>query len=412
MDPRIERLQRRYVTNPGTLSLAGGLPDADTFRLEALARALRNAGPQALQYDWPEGLASLRARIALRLKQRGVRVTAGDVIVTNGAQQAIDVATRVLTRETGRVWVPHECYPAALELFRARGLSLTTEPEGADLAYAMPSVANPSGLPLDTEHRNALLEQSPFVIEDDAYAELTFDGTSEPPLLARAPERVAYVGTFSKTLCPGLRVGWLVVPLTHREAARRAKQLMDLQSNGLGQALVERFLAVEDFDGHLADLRRHYARRAEALAEAVRRELPSMTFAEPRGGFSLWLHSDLPGDDAELLATALSQGVSFDPGSDFRPSGASAPLALRLSFSSLPIDSMPEAARRLARGVAEYARRHATCKLPLHGNASNPSEENTQGQHQDPPKGGGEATEEAHPATKRSRRAPAAATRG
>jgi 2-aminoadipate transaminase len=411
VDPRIERLQRRFVASPRVLSLAGGLPATDTFPLPALARSLRNAGARALQYDWPEGRAELRARIAARLSSRGAHVNAGDVIVTNGAQQAIDVATGLLTAGSGRVSVPPECYPAALELFRARGLAVGTEAVNADFAYAMPLVGNPAGLSLDSEERRALLERSAFVVEDDAYAELVFDGTCAAPLLAAAPERVVHVGTFSKTLCPGLRVGWLVVPPSYREAARRAKQLMDLQSNGLAQCLVERFLALEDFDRHLEKLRKYYARRASALAEAVRRELPSFHFEEPRGGFSLWVTSELPGDDAELLATALSLGVSFDPGSDYRPTGASAPLAMRLSFSSLPISSMREAAHRLARAVAAYAIRHATCKVDSHGNPSNPPEKAPKDRRRSASTPGAARREETDPAEERDRRAATAAAR-
>ncbi len=412
VDPRIERLQRRFVTSPRVLSLAGGLPATDTFPLAALARSLRNAGANALQYDWPEGRAELRARIAARLSKRGAHVVAGDVIVTNGAQQAIDVATGLLTAGSGRVWVPPECYPAALELFRARGLELGTDPANADFAYAMPLVGNPAGLTMSPEERTALLEQGRFVVEDDAYAELVFDGTCAAPLLAAAPDRVVHVGTFSKTLCPGLRVGWLVVPPAYREAARRAKQLMDLQSNGLAQCLVERFLALEDFDRHLGMLRTHYARRAAALADAVRRELPSFRFEEPRGGFSLWVTSELAGDDAELLELSLSLGVSFDPGSDYRPSGASAPLSMRLSFSSLPIRSMREAARRLARAVAAYAARHTACKVDPHGHPSNPPEKTTKGRRS-PARATARTKirDQADPAEERGRRAAAAAAR-
>jgi 2-aminoadipate transaminase len=412
LDPRIDRLQRRSVASPDVLSLAGGLPAEETFPLEGLARALRNAGTRALQYDWPEGRAELRARIATRLERRGARVDAGDVIVTNGAQQAIDIATRLVTDEGDSVWVPGECYPAALELFRARGLRLVTAPHpDVDLAYAMPLVANPTGQRLGGPERKALLEESPFVLEDDAYAELAFDGRCDSPLFAAAPDRVASVGTFSKTLCPGLRVGWLVVPPAYREAARRAKQLMDLQSNGLAQCLVERFLALEDFERHLEGLRKHYARRAAALVEAVHRELPSFRFREPRGGFSLWVSSELPGDDAELLATALAHGVSFDPGGDFRPSGAAAPLAMRLSFSSLPIPSMREAIRRLARAVSAYAGRHAACRTRAHVHPPNFAQEATKVRHPATPPGDEPAAEEAHPAEERSGRATSAAAR-
>jgi 2-aminoadipate transaminase len=413
VDPRIDRLQRRSVENPGVLSLAGGLPAEETFPLEGLARSLRNAGTRALQYDWPEGRAELRARIAARLARRGAPVDAGDIIVTNGAQQAIDIAIRLVTEEGDEISVPAECYPAALELFRARGLHLVVGPHPESrLAYAMPVVANPTGAALDGSERDALLGKSRFVVEDDAYAELAFDGGCDSPLFPSAPDRVAHVGTFSKTLCPGLRVGWLVVPPAYRDAARRAKQLMDLQSNGLAQCMIERFLALEDFDRHLEMLRGYYACRAAALAEAVRQELPSFRFREPRGGFSLWVTTDLPGDDAELLATALAHGVSFDPGGDFRPNGAATPLAMRLSFSSLPIPSMQEAVRRLARAVAAYANRHAACRSGPHVHPPNLSQEATEGRQQAASSNDDHATAQADPAEERSGRAPPAAAPG
>jgi 2-aminoadipate transaminase len=396
---------------PGVLSLAGGLPASETFPVEAFASALRMAGAQALQYDWPEGRAGLRSRIAARLAKRGARVDPGDVIVTSGAQQAIDLATRLVAPEAGCVWVPEECYPAALELFRARGLRLSTDPEGATLSYAMPLVGNPRGNALDGTERSALLERSPFIIEDDAYAELAFDGTCGPPLFAEAPERVAHVGTFSKTLCPGLRVGWLVVPPAYREAARRAKQVMDLQANGLAQSVVERFLALYDFDRHIGKLREHYERRAAALAEAIRQELPSFRFQEPRGGFSLWVESDLPGDDAELLTEALRHGVSIDPGGDFRASEASTPLAMRLSFSSLPVASMPEAAKRLAKAVAAYAARHGECSRSSHGHDAHVQQEAAPTGHETAPPSATQGCDEAHPSEERSGRAATAASR-
>jgi 2-aminoadipate transaminase len=412
VDPRIDRLQRRSVTNPGVLSLAGGLPSEETFPLEGLAQALRNAGARALQYDWPEGQAELRTQIAARLARRGAAVDPGDIIVTNGAQQAIDIATRVVTEEGDTVSVPAECYPAALELFRARGLCLTTGSHAdAKLAYAMPAIANPTGAVLSRPERDALLRDSRFVLEDDAYAELAFDGRCDSPLFPFASDHVAHVGTFSKTLCPGLRVGWLVVPSAYREAARRAKQLADLQSNGLAQCMVERFLALEDFDRHLERLREYYSRRAAALAEAVHRELPSFPFREPRGGFSLWVTTELEGDDAELLATALTHGVSFDPGGDFRPDGAASPLAMRLAFSSLPIPSMRDAARRLARAVAAYANRHAACTTLPHVHPPNLTQEGTERRQPTASSNGDQQAEKTHPVEERSGRASPAATR-
>jgi 2-aminoadipate transaminase len=356
LDTRIDRLQRLCVTQPGVLSLAGGLPAAETFPLSSLARALGGAGRDALQYDWPEGRQALRSFIAGRLQRRGAKVDADDVLVTSGAQQALDIAVQLCGRRGQAIRVPPACYPGALELFAARGSEFVDEAAPAELTYVMPLVANPTGLPLPLRARAALLADAGMVIEDDAYAELRFDGRMPPPLLASAPERVFYVGTFSKTLCPGLRVGWLVVPKRSRRSARYAKRVIDLQANTLAQRVLEGYLATEDFDERLVWLRSFYARRADMLASALRRLLPSFSFREPEGGFSIWVTSEEGGDDVELLATALRHGVTVDPGRDFRPGGESEPIALRLAFSSIPPGAIFDAVGRLARAFHAFVR--------------------------------------------------------
>ena len=338
------------------LSLAGGLPAPETFPMAALAHALGRAGTDAMQYDWPEGRQALRSFVASRLRRRGASVEPEQVLITSGAQQALDIAVQIGCRHGRAIRVPGACYPGALELFTARGLRLVSEDAPADATYVMPLVENPTGVAPPESELDGIRHGSGYVIEDDAYADLRFDGRTPPPLLASAGERVFYVGTLSKTLCPGLRVGWLVTPRRFRRAARRAKRLSDLQANSLAQCVAERYLADHDFDERLAWLRSFYAERAEALVQALRRRLPSVSFREPEGGFSVWVVTEERGDDVDLLATALRHGVSFDPGRDFRPSGESEPIAFRLAFSSLPAERMGEAVKRLAQSFRSFAR--------------------------------------------------------
>jgi 2-aminoadipate transaminase len=332
------------------------LPAAETFPLSALARALASAGRDALQYDWPEGREALRNFVAARLQRRGAKVDPEEVLITSGAQQAIDIAVQLCGRRGQSIRVPPACYPGALELFAARGIELVDEAAPAELTYTMPLVSNPTGLALPLRARAALLADTGMIIEDDAYAELRFDGRTPPPLLATAPERVFYVGTLSKTLCPGLRVGWLVVPKRSRRSARYAKRVIDLQANTLAQRVLEGYLANEDFDERLTWLRSFYARRADMLASALHRLLPSFSFHEPEGGFSIWVTSQEGGDDVEFLATALRHGVTVDPGRDFRRGGESEPIALRLAFSSIAPGSVFEAVGRLARAFHSFVR--------------------------------------------------------
>jgi 2-aminoadipate transaminase len=343
VDPRVEHLQRRVAASPGVIAFGGGLPNDAHFPRRLLSRAFVAAvGSRALQYGWPEGSEGLRRFVAERLRARGAAVGPEDVIITSGAQQAIDIAARLACRRGETIAVGNASYPGALDLFRTRGLK--PAPSSARVRYAMPALHNPTGL---REPR----PDEEIVLEDDAYAELRFDGIIPTPLVAEARERVFHIGTFSKTLCPGLRVGWLVPPRSRLRRALRLKHDGDLQAGGLAQAVVERYLARTDWDGRLARLRRFYARRAARLMEALRRHLPSWRFAEPEGGFSVWALPDGEGDDAALLAIAVDEGVGFDPGRCFR--AAPGPLAMRLCYSAVAEEDIDEGVRRLARAWAK-----------------------------------------------------------
>jgi 2-aminoadipate transaminase len=173
--------------------------------------------------------------------------------------------------------------------------------------------------------------------------------------LADARERVWHIGTFSKSLCPGLRVGWLVPPQRFFRRSLRLKRDQDLQAGGLAQAVLESYLADTNWEARLGRLRRFYARRAARLMEALRRHLPSWSFSEPMGGFSLWVRPDGEGDDAALLRIAVEEGVSFDPGRSFRPTVSGAPLALRLCFSAVDEDDIDQGVQRLARAWAKLS---------------------------------------------------------
>jgi 2-aminoadipate transaminase len=332
--------------------LGGGLPADDLLPRRALetafARAMRSSSNAALQYGWPEGTPALRDWIAARLRMRGAAIGRDDVVVTAGAQQAIAIPTRARARRGGRVTVDEETYPAALDLCRSVGLAPTTSLAGTAFAYAMPAVANPRGGGASPSRRAELLGSNVPIVEDDAYAELRFDGAIAPALLAEARDRVWHVGTFSKTLCLGLRVGWLVPPPDARDEAIAIKQTDDLQTASLAQALLVELLAEMDYDAHLSHARRFYEARANALTSALRRTRPEWRFREPDGGFSVFVETDTVGDDAAFLALAAARGVSFDPGRLFRATGAASPVALRLCYSVAGEEDLRNAVERLA----------------------------------------------------------------
>lgn len=354
-----EQRVRRAAASARVINLGGGLPSAAQFpRAELTASFLRVLGVSggfALQYGWAEGLASLRAAIARRLVARGARVTPDDVIITNGAQDAISIATQLLLRRGQSIGVEATTYPAALDLFRQRGLRPVSLAQGR-VCYVMTSLNNPAGTALDAEARASLLARGVPIIEDDAYGDLTFDGKTVPLLLAAAPSRTYHVGTFSKTLCPGLRVGWLVVPPGHRKRAVTIKEANDLQANSLAQAVVSDYLGHADFEQRLEVLRRFYRRRATRLAKAVRRELPSWRFRFPDGGFCLWIDTDARVSERRFSELALEEGASFDAGSAFTASDARGATRLRLCFSLAAPETFERGVKRLARAWARATR--------------------------------------------------------
>lgn len=369
MDSRIDRLQRRACARPGVIGLGGGLPAPELFPRAHLSRAFLRAIERAdgLQYGWPEGNRGLRAWVAERLRDRGAFVAEDEVIVTSGAQQGIAIATAVLRARGRTIEVDPECYPAAIDLFRARGLRMVPAKgpigDAVTAAYVMPGVSNPRGQGLPEERRRALIARGGTLIVDEAYAELRFDGKLERPLLADARDRTFHVGTVSKTLCPGLRVGWLVPPRRDLDAAIAAKRDLDLQAPSLAQAILEEYLAHEDFDARLVRARRFYRRRAERFVRALRRAFPGFRIEEPEGGFCVWVETDEAGDDTALLSLATDLGVSFDPGRLFRHDERSSPIAMRLCYSATPIPELELAVQRLERAFRAFRgarRRRAT----------------------------------------------------
>jgi len=356
-----DELLRAAANDRRVIGLAGGLPAEAQFPKRALAmaflRVLRRAGTPALQYGWAEGSAGLRAFVADRLALRGATIGPDDVIITSGAQQAIAIALELTARARDEVGVGAETYPAALELMRARRLAPVARWSGPRVRYVMPAVHNPRGGALAAEDRAELLATRGLIIEDDAYAELRFDGPPPPPLLAEAPDRVLHVGTLSKTLSPGLRIGWLVAPRRLRARALRLKEGTDLQASSLGQAIAELYLLGDqgepgvDWEARLRRLRRFYRRRASLLARSLAAHLPDWRFAAPAGGFAIWAEApdpDRPVDELAFLRAAVAAGAAFDPGSTFRPDRSRRPLAVRLCFSAVPTTAFDEGARRLA----------------------------------------------------------------
>jgi 2-aminoadipate transaminase len=359
---------------PGVISLAGGLPAPDTFPVEELAAATARvlAAPDrgALPYAPTAGIAPLRAWVA-----EHEAAPVDDVVITHGSQQALELVLRCLVDPGDTVAVPDPAYVGALQACRLSGAELLAVPadghglrvdaladrlaSGArpKLVYVVAELDNPTGATLPLERRRALAELADrygfLIVDDEPYGALRWAGVAPTPL-RELSDRVVTLGTTSKVLCPGLRVGWAVAPPEVAAAIVLVKQAVDLQTATLTQHLAAEVLGAPGFlAGHLDRLRTTYRARATALRHALVAELPGLELGDADGGMFLW--GRLPGvDTSALLGPAVAEGTAFVPGAAFAvedPAGD----RLRLSFATASEGELAEAARRLGRAVAAVA---------------------------------------------------------
>jgi 2-aminoadipate transaminase len=362
---------------PGVVSLAGGKPALDAFPVDAIREAadavLARDGAAALQYAATEGFGPLREWVAANR-----RTTVDRVTVTTGSQQGLDLVARVLAGPGDVVVSADPGYVGALQAFRLAGATLVGVPSDHDglrvddlaarlraglrprAVYVVANLANPTGATLSGERRGALASLADrygfWLVDDDPYGALRWSGEAPAPLSDRS-DRVVTLGTVSKVLCPGLRVGHVVAPPPVTAAVVLVKQAVDLHTSSLSQRVVHEVVTRPGFlDAHLAGLPARYRRRAIALTTALRAELGDrIAFADPEGGMFVWarLAAGAGGavDTATLLAAALDAGVAFVPGAAF---GVDADHRdhLRLSFATPTPADLVEGARRLASVVA------------------------------------------------------------
>lgn len=356
----------------GVLSLAGGMPSPDSFPVEALGAAAARvigARPEAsLQYARTDGITPLRELLAETATQSRARpVDAGSVVVTTGSQQALDLIGRAFLEPGDVVAIESPGYLGAIQALGAHGpawLPIPVDADGLDtealeralvsgtcpkLVYTATDFQNPTGAVLCVERRRhlaALAERWGFVIiEDDPYGRIRFDEAVHPPV-ATFTDRCISLGTTSKTIAPGLRVGWAVAPPEVASALALLKQAVDLNTSALAQHLTLELLATPGWVAHRTkELTAFYRPRAERLAAALSRAMPHATVPAARGGLFLWV--TVPGTDTTgLLSAAVDAGVAFVPGAAFSTDDRSSE-QLRVSFATLSDADLDEAARRL-----------------------------------------------------------------
>ena len=374
----------------GVISFAGGMPDSGLFPTDEFRRVLnevvRDEGEALLQYYPAAGYPPLQRYLATYLLRFGLEVRPEEILVVNGSQQGFDLIGRTLVDPGDVVAIEQPTYPRAMQVFRSFGARLLSVPWDGDgprldvlerlaerhapkLFYCQPSAHNPTGLTMRAETGRRLLALAAHyqlpVVEDGFDGSLHYGSRPAGPLKAFDREGlVIYIGTFSKILFPGLRLGWLIGPPPVRERLLAAKQLADLHTSALIQAAVHRFCERGLLDRHLGRVAREYGRRRDLLLAALKRRMPpDASWSEPQGGFSLLLTLP-PGVLAPtLLTAAVERGVAFTPGAPFYPDGGGE-RTLRLSFSSVPAARIDDGVRRLAEAIRAQRRRPGRSRAP------------------------------------------------
>jgi DNA-binding transcriptional MocR family regulator len=372
----------RVVNSADVISLAGGLPAAELFPTEHLARLAADlfASPdaaQALQYSETEGHAGLRERIAQRLPFPSSAYSAGDILVTQGSQQGIDLLAKLFLDPGDEVLVESPSYLGALQVFRFFSAKITfvasdeqgMRPDALEealkrapkLVYFTPTFQNPTGLCYPAARRTALravlAKYDTLVIEDDPYRDLWYDEPPPAPLIDGLDRgKGVYLGSFSKTAVPGLRIGYLMGPDEIVKRCIQVKQATDLQTNSFGQHMLYRFLGEPAFDEHVANLRTVYRERRDAMEEALTATLGNrLTWRRPTGGMFFWSRLTGGFKATDLLPYALKEGVAFVSGAEFHDAGVGLD-TLRLNFTHARPERLREGVKRLARGLDAFTK--------------------------------------------------------
>jgi 2-aminoadipate transaminase len=372
MNPSVIREILKVTEKPGIISFAGGLPSPKTFPVQAFADAcakvLRDDGPAALQYAASEGYPALREWVANSLPWA---VDPDQVLITTGSQQALDLVAKILIDKEARVLVETPTYLGALQAFtpmEPQFVSVASDAEGIDVddlrakaqagtparfLYLLPNFQNPTGNSISEARRAALSAAATQlglpILEDNPYGDLWFDAPPPLPMTARNPEGCMYMGSFSKTLAPGLRLGFLVAPKTLYPKLLQAKQAADLHTPSFNQRMVAEVLKDGFLDRHVPTIRALYKAQRDAMLAALDKNLAGtgVQWNKPDGGMFLWVKLPQGMNAVQLLPKVVERNVAFVPGAAFY-SDAAQHNTLRLSFVTASVAQINE-------GIAAFA---------------------------------------------------------
>jgi 2-aminoadipate transaminase len=364
----------KATEQPDVISFAGGLPAPELFPVDdvlaATERVLRETGSAALQYSTTEGFAPLREQFANISRARGIACTADDILITTGSQQPLDLAGKLFIDAGDCILTESPTYLAALQAFRvyqARFVAVPTdefglipktlpeliERENPRFLYTIPNFQNPTGVTLAAERRQALYSIAAryglIIVEDDPYGALRYAGTHIPAIKSLDTEGIVlYNSTVSKTIAPGLRIGWSVAAPEIRRRMTIVKQATDIHTSSLDQRIVHRYLADCDSAAHIERIRASYGERFRIMDAGLRETMPEgYSWTHPEGGMFLWVTCREGVNTQDLLPEAMARKVLFVPGRDFFTDGTGERY-MRLNFSNATPDQIRAGVSRLA----------------------------------------------------------------
>jgi 2-aminoadipate transaminase len=391
MNPSVIREILKVTEKPGIISFAGGLPSSKTFPVAefeaACAKVLKDDPAGALQYAASEGYGPLRELVAAQLKAQSAaagvtwNVDPAQVLITTGSQQGLDLVAKILIDKDSKVLVESPTYLGAVMAFtpmEPNVVSVASDAEGIDIAdlaaksadarflYVLPNFQNPTGRSMTEARRAALSAEAARsglpIMEDNPYGDLWFDQAPPAPLTARNPEGGIYLGSFSKVLAPGLRMGFIVAPKAVYPKLLQAKQAADLHSPGFNQRLIFEVMQNGFLDRHVPTIRSLYKAQRDAMLEALAKHFPesqgpdsanadsTFTWNTPAGGMFLWARLPAGMNAVDLLPHAVDKGVAFVPGAPFYAGNADA-RAMRLSFVTPSVEEIHRGVAALAEAI-------------------------------------------------------------
>ena len=370
----------KVASQPGMISLAGGIPAPASFPLDLIRDLSRQVidkyADRAFQYDLTEGFMPLRQALAAHLAGRDIHVPGETILITSGSQGVLDAAGKILISPGNTVGVESPTYLGALQAFSPYEPSYTPIPcdhEGVipealeallakgrmKFIYLVPTFQNPSGRTLPLARRRAiaaLIERyDTLLIEDDPYCDLRYEGHALPPIKSFAPEHVVYVGTLSKVFAPGLRIGYCVAPEPIRNWLVLVKQGVDLHTSTFNQALAAEYLTGGHLQRHLPRILDLYRPRQQAMLEALSRHLPiGFAWSRPEGGMFVWVEGPEGTHMADIYQAAVRRQVAFVPGHFFFPQAGEGLNTMRLNFTMPGTVEIDHAVRILGDILRDY----------------------------------------------------------